>query len=100
MVISKKIVETYNGSIGFKSKWGAGSTFAFKIAIMPSDGLAVQIRQVTESKISGENTLTDLDNLEMDLDDLVYGGGNDDISMNVVLPDNIMSHLPAITNMK
>jgi len=39
LVISKKIVEMYDGNIGFKSKWGSGSTFAFKIAIVPGDEL-------------------------------------------------------------
>lgn len=33
LVISKKIVEMYDGNIGFKSKWGAGSTFGYTFAI-------------------------------------------------------------------
>ena len=33
LVISKKIVEMYDGNIGFKSKWGVGSTFGYTFAI-------------------------------------------------------------------
>jgi len=33
LVISKKIVEMYEGNIGFKSKWGQGSTFGYTFAI-------------------------------------------------------------------
>jgi len=40
--------------------------------------------------------------LEADLDDLVYGGGdgNEDISNNVVLPNNVMNHLPELVSRK
>ena len=31
LVISKKIVERFDGQIAFKSKWNKGSTFGFKI---------------------------------------------------------------------
>lgn len=33
LVISKKIVERFDGQIGFKSKWNKGSTFGFKIQL-------------------------------------------------------------------
>ena len=33
LVISKKIVESYGGEIGFKSKWKKGSTFGFRIPL-------------------------------------------------------------------
>jgi len=33
LVISKKIVESYGGEIGFKSKWKKGSTFGFRIQL-------------------------------------------------------------------
>jgi len=33
LVISKKIVESYGGKIGFKSKWQKGSTFGFRIQL-------------------------------------------------------------------
>lgn len=33
LVISKKIVERFDGAIGFKSKWLKGSTFGFKIQL-------------------------------------------------------------------
>jgi len=33
LVISKKIVERFDGTIGFKSKWSKGSTFAFRMQL-------------------------------------------------------------------
>ena len=33
LVISKKIVESYDGQIGFQSKWQQGSTFGFRIPL-------------------------------------------------------------------
>ena len=33
LVISKKIVERFDGMIGFKSKWTQGSTFGFRIEL-------------------------------------------------------------------
>ena len=33
LVISKKIVERFDGTIGFKSKWLKGSTFGFRIQL-------------------------------------------------------------------
>jgi two-component system, sensor histidine kinase and response regulator len=33
LVISKKIVESYGGEIGFKSKWKKGSTFGFRLQL-------------------------------------------------------------------
>ena len=33
LVISKKIVECFDGKIGFKSKWKEGSTFGFNIKL-------------------------------------------------------------------
>jgi len=44
LVISKKIVEMYDGNIGFKSKWGQGSTFGFKIRISLGDDLETRIQ--------------------------------------------------------
>ena len=41
--ISKKIVEMYNGNIGFKSKWGSGSTFAFKIGVILGSDLQEEV---------------------------------------------------------
>jgi signal transduction histidine kinase len=40
LVISKKIVESYDGKIGFMSEWEKGSTFAFKIPITLSQPAA------------------------------------------------------------
>jgi len=37
LAISKKIVEMYEGNIGFKSKWGVGSTFGYKMSIEIND---------------------------------------------------------------
>jgi len=45
--ISKKIVEMYEGNIGFMSKWGSGSTFGFKFKILLGDDL--QMKVVNES---------------------------------------------------
>ena len=33
LVISKKIVEKFNGTIGFKSKWMKGSTFSYRMEL-------------------------------------------------------------------
>lgn len=33
LVISKKITEKFNGSIGFRSKWQKGSTFAYRMEL-------------------------------------------------------------------
>ena len=33
LVISKKIAESFDGNIGFKSKWQKGSTFGFRIVL-------------------------------------------------------------------
>ena len=33
LVISKKIVTEFNGDIEFKSEWGKGSTFTFRIRL-------------------------------------------------------------------
>lgn len=39
LVISKKIVEMYEGKIGFKSKWKSGSTFAYNFNIEMGEDL-------------------------------------------------------------
>jgi len=33
LAISKKIVEQFEGEIGFKSKWGKGSIFGFRVKL-------------------------------------------------------------------
>ena len=45
LVISKKIVESYGGEIGFKSKWKKGSTFGFRIPLdnlIDTDGIVFE----------------------------------------------------------
>jgi hypothetical protein len=52
----------YDGSIGFKSKWGSGSTFGFKVGVLLGDEL--QKMTLKEGSGSNLNTLEDLDGLE------------------------------------
>lgn len=106
LVISKKIVEMYDGNIGFKSKWGVGSTFGFNIQIEPSDdffnqkggagSLAMLESNINAANLSNPECLDtepadyegnpEGSDTEQDLDALVNG--------NPIMPNNVMSHLP------
>lgn len=103
LVISKKIVEMYDGNIGFKSKWGVGSTFGFNMQIELGDNFANQKDEgslaLLESNRNGDNQINaegldtepadynaDDSDTEQDLDALVNG--------NPLMPNNVMSHLP------
>ena len=52
----------YDGNIGFKSKWGSGSTFGFKVGVLLGDEL--QKKSLMEGSDNNINTLADLDGLE------------------------------------
>ena len=107
LVISKKIVEMYDGNIGFKSKWGVGSTFGFNIQIELGDNFASQMGNNTMSLLDSKSNGANLSNpecldtepadyqanpdgsdTEQDLDALVNG--------NPIMPNNVMSHLPQL----
>ena len=111
LVISKKIVEMYEGNIGFKSKWRSGSTFAYNVSIELSEDLE-------KAQIAG--TLSNLDHaterapaavnpdpevLDTECQEYENGEGNpededteQDLDMLInghpILPNNVISHLP------
>ena len=92
LVISKKIVERLDGTIGFKSKWNKGSTFGFKICL----------ESELNEKIFKVDNNTSLENLadterealdgETDLDLLIFGQQE--------MPASLVQHLPSITGHK
>lgn len=95
LVISKKIVERFDGEIGFKSKWLKGSTFGFKIQLENSlqdttvrqkDNSIGDLYSVTERE--GQDISARQGASENQLEDLVFG--------NFEMPSNVMSHLPSI----
>jgi light-regulated signal transduction histidine kinase (bacteriophytochrome) len=56
-VISKKIVERFDGTIGFKSKWLKGSTFGFRIQLENE----LENTNVTQQSKNAKNSLDMLD---------------------------------------
>ena len=75
LVISKKIVEMYDGNIGFKSKWGVGSTFGFNIQIELSDNFANQMGNNTMSLLDSKSYGANLSNPEcLDTEPADYEG--------------------------
>ena len=89
LVISKKIVESFDGQIAFKSKWQKGSIFGFRIALESQvDVSNVNAPVLEPGKHDSLDQLSDTenDNGEGDLDMLIFG--------NPELPSNILNHLP------
>ena len=57
------------------SKWGSGSTFGFKFKILLGDDLQMKVVNESMANMLQEDG-EDLDDMEQDLDDLVYGDTN------------------------
>lgn len=94
LVISKKIVECFDGKIGFKSKWKEGSTFGFNIKLergIDISGLNQSVQKEKISKLQAaelDYDQSDIENEDNGLIDLIFG--------NPVLPQNVLQHLPEI----
>jgi K+-sensing histidine kinase KdpD len=55
LVISKKIVEMFDGDIGFISKWEQGSTFGFKVGIELGENFENEVKVNVNQQIDGSN---------------------------------------------
>lgn len=72
LVISKKIVESFGGMIGFKSKWQKGSTFGFTLCLENNLPLTPMKPSDYRDSDHEEYNLTDNENNEADLDLMLY----------------------------
>jgi len=96
LVISKKIVERFDGEIGFKSKWNKGSTFGFRIQL---DNELEDCKGYDKKMDANQmDSLLDaepenlVDDQQTDLDLLVFG--------NHEMPASVVNHLPSIIGHK